>query len=95
MSGPSPNTSCIFPFKFNEITYYKCTTAYFGTDKPAWCSTLVDASGKHVGGGGNYGFCEQDCNLKIGEKITYIFGAWTLEFKTVWKCSELMYYGYL
>ena len=66
VSGPSPNASCVFPFKFSEITYHKCTTAYFGTDKPAWCSTLVDASGKHVKG--NYGSCEQDCNLKIGKK---------------------------
>ena len=69
VSGPSPNASCIFPFEFRGITYHKCTTVITPSNpiKP-WCSTLVDDSGKHVGGGGNFGSCEQDCNLKIGKK---------------------------
>ena len=75
VSGPSPNASCIFPFKLFEITYHKCTTIYDNTD---WCATSVDESGGHFGGPNkNRGYCEQDCNLKIGKKdfITFVFGA--------------------
>ena len=49
-SGPNPNATCIFPFKFNDVTYHQCTTA--GNDEgdiTPWCSTLVDASGIHIG----------------------------------------------
>ena len=49
-SGPNPNATCIFPFKFNDVTYYQCTTA--GNDEgdiTPWCSTLVDDSGTHKG----------------------------------------------
>ena len=70
VSGSKPNASCIFPFKFDGITYHECSTnptppSFF----PSWCSTLVDASGVHVGGQGNYGSCAPDCNKidKIGK----------------------------
>ena len=71
MSGPSPNMSCIFPFKYSGITYHKCTE---DGDK-GWCATLVDESGELVDFT-KYGFCEQGCNLKIGKKdfITSIIG---------------------
>ena len=69
VSGSKPNASCIFPFKFNGITFDECTTE--GTDEgdiTPWCSTLVDDSGVHVGDAGNWGNCGPDCNLKIGKK---------------------------
>ena len=49
-SGPNSNATCIFPFKFKDVTYYQCTTA--GNDEgdiTPWCSTLVDDSGTHIG----------------------------------------------
>ena len=49
-SGPNSNATCIFPFKFKDVTYYQCTTA--GNDEgdiTPWCSTLVDNSGTHIG----------------------------------------------
>ena len=60
----SPNAQCIFPFKYNGITEHKCLQS------PAWCSTLVDdESGEHIGGWRrNRGYCEPDCNRKIGKK---------------------------
>ena len=71
VSGPSPNMSCIFPFKYSGITYHKCTE---DGDK-GWCATLVDESGELVDFT-KYGICEQGCNLKIGKKafITSIIG---------------------
>ena len=69
MSGPNPNALCIFPFKFNGITYHQCTTAGNAEgDINPWCSTLVDDSGIHIGGGaGNWGNCcpaNSDCECK-------------------------------
>merc|ERR1712226_498753 len=35
-SGPYPNQACVFPFRYNGVTYTSCTTQ----DKSdAWCST--------------------------------------------------------
>ena len=72
-----PAPPCIFPFKYNGITEHKCLQS------PAWCSTLVDdESGEHIGGWRrNRGYCEPDCNRKIGKKdfIRLIFDF----FKTI------------
>ena len=86
MSGPSPNMSCIFPFKYNGITYQKCTN---DGDK-GWCATSVDESGELVDFT-KYGFCEQGCNLKIGKKdfIKSIIG---LLFFEKWKCHYCEFY---
>ena len=65
VSGKSPNASCIFPFKTGGTTYHKCKASKKYASK-YWCSTLVDDSGKHIKG--NLGYCEKDCNLKIGKK---------------------------
>ena len=64
----SPNAQCIFPFKYNGITEHKCLQS------PAWCSTLVDdESGEHIGGWRrNRGYCEDNCNDKIGKKCLII-----------------------
>jgi len=58
--GISPRKkSCVFPFKFNGKTYNRCTTnGNKSGNTKAWCSTKVDSSGKHIGGGqGNWKNC--------------------------------------
>ena len=67
VSGPSPNASCIFPFKIGEKTYHKCTTDIL--NKP-WCATSVDNNGELVDYN-KYGYCDPNCNLKNG-KIDFI-----------------------
>ena len=49
---------CVFPFTFRGITYMSCTDV---TDAPGnlWCSTKVDANGKHIAG--NWGYCSSSC----------------------------------
>ena len=54
---------CIFPFKFLGITHNNCTmNQAHHTNNKGWCSTKVDASGKHIGGQGNWGNC--DCKVE-------------------------------
>ena len=62
VAGASKGKPCIFPFKFNGVTYSECTwnQAHL-TEHKAWCSTLVDASGTHVGGQGKWGNCGPGC----------------------------------
>ena len=66
VSGPNPNAQCIFPFKYGGITYHQCTTAGNAAgDITTWCSTLVDESGVHIGGAGNWGNCGPDCHFDL------------------------------
>ena len=60
--GAAANKPCIFPFKFNGVTHFQCTwdQAHL-TKHKAWCSTLVDATGHHVGGQGKWGNCGKGC----------------------------------
>ena len=62
VAGASKGKPCIFPFKFNGVLYSECTwnQAHL-TEHKAWCSTLVDASGTHVGGQGKWGNCGPGC----------------------------------
>merc|ERR1711909_55370 len=64
VSGASPNLPCIFPFRFNGVTHNKCTwdQAHL-TEHKAWCSTLVDETGHHVGGQGKWGNCGPTCPI--------------------------------
>ena len=64
VSGASPNLPCIFPFRFNGVTHNKCTwdQAHL-TEHKAWCSTLVDETGHHVGGQGKWGNCGPSCPI--------------------------------
>ena len=55
--GASPNSLCIFPFKFGGKTYNECALDSDGY----WCSTKVDSNGTHIGGQGNWGTCGQNC----------------------------------
>ena len=60
--GASANKPCIFPFRFNGAVYSECTwdQAHL-TEHKAWCSTLVDDTGHHVGGQGKWGNCGPGC----------------------------------
>ena len=63
VSGPDPNVPCIFPFKFNGVTYHQCTTAGITNgDTTPWCSTQVDDFGVFAGGG-NWGNCGSECQI--------------------------------
>jgi hypothetical protein len=57
--GSSTNGACVFPFKFRGKTYNRCTTdGNESGNTKSWCSTKVDSSGKHIGGGqGNWKNC--------------------------------------
>merc|ERR1712064_239879 len=39
------NTVCVFPFKYNDVEYYKCT---YASSPTPWCATKVDANGTVV-----------------------------------------------
>jgi hypothetical protein len=63
-AGASAGKPCIFPFRFNGAIHYKCTwdQAHL-TEEKAWCSTLVDSTGHHVGGQGKWGNCGPGCPI--------------------------------
>jgi len=63
-SGASAHKPCIFPFKFNGVTYTTCTwvSSHLTEHKP-WCSTMVDESGHHIGGMGKWGNCAPGCPI--------------------------------
>merc|ERR1711970_1069364 len=55
-SGPYSNEPCVFPFRYNGITYTSCTSQ---DRSAAWCSTKTTLAGTHVPG--FYGFCPSTC----------------------------------
>ena len=58
--GPDPSQKCIFPFKWDEKTYYGCPIDPNDSSK-TWCSTKVDQEGNHIVGQKKYGFCNEAC----------------------------------
>merc|ERR1719410_1365315 len=55
-SGPYSGNPCVFPFRYNGVTYTSCTTQ----DKSAaWCSTNTTLAGTHIPG--YYGYCPSSC----------------------------------
>ena len=62
VSGADPNKPCIFPFKFDGITWNTCTNVD-DPSAPFWCSTKVDDEGNHIGGQGNWGNCASNCPM--------------------------------
>ena len=90
VSGAAPNLPCIFPFRFNGVTHTTCIwdMAHL-TEHKAWCSTLVDDSGHHVGGQGKWGNCGPDCPIPEDKRNqTKLPGRTDLLFifKTFLKC---------
>merc|ERR1712227_985034 len=51
-SGPAVGKQCIFPFKFQGVTYSGCAEWEFGGENQgkSWCSTMVSPSGEHMDG---------------------------------------------
>ena len=81
ISGPDANQPCIFPFTFSNNIYSSCTTDFNDAwDTNAWCSTKVDKFGVHVGGEGNWGYCDPKCQTNLSGK--YNFGQTFIVFKT-------------
>ena len=63
VSGPGANKPCIFPFRYNGVSYNTCTLDSADEENKPWCSTLVDENNNHVPGGGHYGDCGPKCPL--------------------------------
>ena len=42
-----PNAPCVFPFKYDGVTYFGCPVDLFDKNR-RWCSTQVDQNGEHV-----------------------------------------------
>ena len=59
-NGPQKNKPCVLPFKIGGVPYKECTNKN-DPDGKFWCSTSVDKEGEHVGGKGQWGFCNEQC----------------------------------
>ena len=78
-SGSDPNKPCVFPFKFGDETHKCCTTALNDPgDTNAWCSTMVDDLGQHVGGQGKWGVCESKCQPRTDGKLMLFRCRWSM-----------------
>jgi len=47
--------------KFFPVCRHKQCTTLRDPNGQAWCSTSVDSKGDHVGNGGHWGHCSQEC----------------------------------
>merc|ERR1712106_393056 len=64
-SGPYSAQACVFPFRYNGVTYDSCTTQ----DKSAaWCSTNTTLAGTHIPG--YFGYCPSSCPGAEGSSCT-------------------------
>ena len=64
--------NCVFPFTFNNFTYYGCPTDFTDETKTKrWCSTKVDETGKHIPGGDDWGYCTKGCPTEIFPGLCY------------------------
>jgi len=63
VSGPAAGQSCVFPFKFQGVTYNGCADWEYGGENTGktWCSTSTDLSGEHRDGGGHWALCPLSC----------------------------------
>lgn len=60
IDGPAKGKRCVFPFEFLAIKHFSCTTVSDPDNKP-WCSTKTFPNGSHIGGQGNWGYCQENC----------------------------------
>jgi len=62
-SGPAAGKQCIFPFKFQGVTYSGCAEWVYGGENQgkSWCSTMVNPSGEHMDGNSQWGICPDTC----------------------------------
>ena len=66
VGGPSQGKPCQFPFIFGGEERWGCIEDT-DPDQRLWCSTKVDSTGLHVGGGGHWGYCPEagECGGQI------------------------------
>jgi hypothetical protein len=57
VGGPSRGRPCIFPFKYNKVTYNACTEVH--SPEGLWCSTKVGSDGVTIKD--NWGLCKPGC----------------------------------
>ena len=95
-SGAAPNLPCIFPFKFNGAVHTSCIwdMAHL-TEHKAWCSTLVDDTGHHVGGQGKWGNCGPDCPIPPDNRNDTSPGSGTVKVPLPGKTYFLIKYYFL
>ena len=62
IGGPGVGQPCQFPFIYNDVARDGCITEADPEGK-AWCSTRVDAEGRHVAGGDHWAHCDATCPL--------------------------------
>ena len=53
---------CQFPFIYQGEKYEACPEDPEDSNE-TWCSTRTNRDGEHVGGGGHYGFCGDNCPI--------------------------------
>jgi len=59
--SPRSNYECKIPWKFNNKVFNGCTDET-DPDGRFWCSTKVDDNTlEHIGGQGNWGYCQESC----------------------------------
>lgn len=93
-AGDNQLHPCIFPFTYAGVVHNACTLA---ADTQPWCSTKVDSSGVHIGGEGNWGYCEDktECpfegNGNYCKIISYIQD-FNKRYKFIYKCAILFSY---
>merc|ERR1712110_1340619 len=63
VAGPAAGKQCVFPFKFQGVTYSGCAEWEYGGEHQGqtWCSTMVTSSGEHMDGNNQWGICPDTC----------------------------------
>ena len=67
--GPKVNATCVYPFTFRGRIYTTCATEGDPQGK-AWCSTKTYANTTHIGGRGNWGYCDPRCPNETAAEAT-------------------------
>ena len=58
---------CQLPFIYRGEKHEACPQDPQDPNE-TWCSTLINIDGEHIGGGGHYGFCGDNCPKILGRK---------------------------
>ena len=57
ISGPVPNASCVFPFRWDGVMYRECTSHH--NNGQLWCPTQVDGQKNYIHD--QWGNCAESC----------------------------------
>ena len=75
ISGPSPNSWCVFPFKYKDKEYSSCTYVDAVDGRP-WCSVKVDTQGDVITGvSDQWGHCNDACFVE-GMIFDFMLNIW-------------------